>query len=227
VTNAAGTGRATTALVIPCRALLFDLDGLMVDSEPVWFDVQREFVEARGGEWTNELARACIGGGLANSLRVMQQAFGFTVDFDRDTRDMVEAFVSRIDGLEMKAGCRELVDAARGRALPCVVASSSTQRLVESTLSRFGLLPLFDAVVTGECVARPKPAPDIFLEAAARVGAQADSCVVLEDSMAGVRAARAAGMRVIAVPEGDFLPFVSLADAVVGDLRAARALLAL
>ncbi|MDP8999410.1 MAG: HAD-IA family hydrolase, partial [Myxococcota bacterium] len=119
------------------------------------------------------------------------------------------------------------IDAARGRALPCAVASSSSRFLVEATLARFGLLELFDAVVTGDCVTRPKPAPDIFLEAAARLNTSPVECVVLEDSLAGVRAARAASMTVIAVPEAGLERFVDLADAVVSDLHAARALLAM
>jgi HAD superfamily hydrolase (TIGR01509 family) len=213
--------------VIACGALLFDLDGLMVDSEPVWFEVLRDFVRVRGGEWTSEQAHACIGGGLQHSLRVMGEAFGFAVDVARGQEEMVEAFVARIGDLALKPGCRELVEAARGRGLPCAVASSSTRRLVEATLERFGLRARFDAVVTSDCVTRPKPAPDIFLEAASRLGAAGKSCVVLEDSLAGVHAARAAAMTVIAVPERGFERFVDLADAVVSDLYAARALLAM
>jgi beta-phosphoglucomutase-like phosphatase (HAD superfamily) len=99
---------------------------------------------------------------------------------------------------------------------------------VEATLARFGVRERFDAVVTGDCVAHPKPAPDIFLEAARRLGVPPEGCVVLEDSLAGVRAARAAGMRVIAVPEGSpSAEMTAQADAVVGDLHAARALLSL
>jgi HAD superfamily hydrolase (TIGR01509 family) len=215
------------SVVIACGALLFDMDGLMVDSEPVWFDVQRRFVRARGGEWTAELAHACIGGGLANSLRVMQRAFGFAVDPERDIDEMVGAFVTQVAHLTLKPGFSELLEAARVRPLPCALASSSTARLVEATLARFGLQDRFDAVVSGDSVSRPKPFPDIFLEASARMGAPAERCVVLEDSLAGVRAARAAGMRVIAVPETDFQSFAALADAVVDDLHAARALLAI
>lgn len=211
--------------MLACRALLFDLDGLMVDSEPAWFDLQREFVAARGGTWTSELARRCVGGGLVNALRVIEQAFGFAVDVDRDSAWMMDAFVQRVDRLELKAGCLELVDAAGARGLGRAVASSSTDRLVRATLERFGLRERFDAIVTGESVARPKPAPDIFLEAAARLGARPSECVVLEDSLAGVRAGRAAGMRVIAVPEGEAAGFGDWADAVVSDLHAARGVL--
>jgi HAD superfamily hydrolase (TIGR01509 family) len=209
-------------------ALLFDMDGTMVDSEPAWFELQRDFVAARGGEWTAAHGLMCAGGGLVNALRVMERTFGFAIDLERDFAWMVEAFVSRIDRLVAKPGLFEILEAAGKRGVPCAVASSSTQRLVGATLERFALGERFAAVVTGECVAHPKPAPDIFLEAASRLGVAPGACVVLEDAIAGVRAARAAEMRVVAVPEPehrDRAAFVELADVVVGDLHEARAVL--
>jgi HAD superfamily hydrolase (TIGR01509 family) len=107
------------------------------------------------------------------------------------------------------------------------VASSSARRLVLATLGRFGLIERFDAIVSGDSVARPKPAPDIFLLAASRLGVGPSECVVLEDSLAGVEAARAAGMRVVAVPERIDERFAALADAVVTDLHEAQTLLGL
>jgi beta-phosphoglucomutase-like phosphatase (HAD superfamily) len=214
--------------VIPCRALLFDMDGLMVDSEPLWFEVEREFARARGGDWTEALGTACIGMGMANTLRVMHESFGFPVDVERDASVIVELFVARVGELTLKTGFDELLAEALSKGVPRALASSSARRLVEATLARFGVRERFDAVVTGDCVAHPKPAPDIFLEAARRLGVPPDGCLVLEDSLAGVRAARAAGMRVIAVPEGAVsAEMTALADAVVSDLHAARALLSL
>ncbi len=213
---------------LACGALLFDMDGLMVDSEPLWFEVEREFARARGGDWTEALGRACIGQGMTHTLEVMRDRFGFEVDVVRDTAAIVDRFVERVGELELKAGFPELFAAAGERGVPRALASSSARRLVEATLGRFGLGERFEAVVTGDCVARPKPAPDIFLEAARRLGLRPEDCVVLEDSLAGVRAGRAAGMAVIAVPES--APpdeMVRLAHAVVGDLHEARALVRL
>jgi len=214
--------------VIPCRALLFDMDGLMVDSEPLWFEVEREFARARGGVWTEELGTQCIGQGLASTLRVMHASFGFPVDVARDTLLIIELFVARVSELTLKAGFEELLGEAHSHGVPRALASSSARPLVDATLARFALRERFDAVVTGDCVAHPKPAPDIFLEAARRLGVPPEGCVVLEDSLTGVRAAHAAGMRVIAVPErAAAVEMTALADAVVGDLHAARALLSL
>jgi HAD superfamily hydrolase (TIGR01509 family) len=209
---------------IRCGALLFDMDGLMVDSEPLWFEVEREFARARGGEWTDELGRACIGQGMAHTLEVMRDRFGFAVDLERDAAAIVDRFIARVGELALKPGFEELFAEAGARGVPRALASSSARKLVDATLRRFGLHERFEAVVTGDCVARPKPAPDVFLEAARRLGVAVDVCVVLEDSLAGVRAARAAGMHVIAVPESTPpAPMRELASAVVNDLHAARA----
>jgi HAD superfamily hydrolase (TIGR01509 family) len=213
--------------VISCRALLFDMDGLMVDSEPLWLDVGRVFARARGGDWSTDLARACVGQGLANALRVMHEALDIPVDLEADVPALVGLFLSRVSELRLKPGFDSLLEEARSCGIPRALASSSARRLVEATLARFGVRDRFDAVVTGDCVTRPKPAPDIFLEAARRLGVPAEACVVLEDSLAGVRAARAAGMQVIAVPEHPATQeMTALADAVVSDLGAARARLA-
>src|SRR5262249_43910321 len=149
------------------------------------------------------------------------------VDVEQDAEAIVSAFVARVAELSLKRGCGELLDQAREHAVPCALASSSARRLVEATLARFGLHERFGAVVTGSCVARPKPAPDLSLEAARGLGTTPEECVVLEDSLAGVQAARAAGMRAIAVPERDPERFAGLADAVVADLHQAREILRL
>jgi beta-phosphoglucomutase-like phosphatase (HAD superfamily) len=213
--------------LIPCRALVFDMDGLIVDSEPLWFEVERAFARARGGDFTPELARSCIGRGMAHTLGLMHERFGIEVDVERDAAAIADSFIGRVGDLTLKPGFLELFEEARARGIPRALGSSSARRLVEATLGRFGLGESFEAVVTGDCVARPKPAPDIFLEAARRLGVAPGACVVLEDSLSGVEAARAAGMRVIAVPEHGATGFELRADAVVADLRAARTLLSL
>jgi beta-phosphoglucomutase-like phosphatase (HAD superfamily) len=203
------------------------MDGLMVDSEPLWFKVQGEFVRARGGRWTREEADRCTGRGLANALRVMGQQPGVAVDVDRDMKAILDAFQGRVGELELKTGCLDLLALAGKRSVRRAVASSSAKRLVDAVLGRFGLAPSFEAVVSGEAVTRAKPAPDIFLAAADRLGVPPSDCVVLEDSLAGVEAGKAAGMRVVAVPEHADGRFASLADAVVADLNEASKLLRL
>ena len=207
-------------------ALLFDMDGVIVDSEPLWFDVEREFLRARGCEWTPELARDCTGRGLVHAVEAMYAAFDFPYRLEEDMRSIVDAFASRVDELRLKDGVASLLEVTARAAVPRAVASSSMRRLIDAILHRFVLREHFDAVVSGDSHARPKPAPDIFLEAARQLRVAPEQCVVLEDSLAGVQAARAAKMRVIAIPERERERFVGMADAVVSDLTEARSLLA-
>jgi len=204
-------------------ALILDMDGLMIDSEPLWFEVERAFCEARGGAWTHEHARLCTGRGVPATLEEMNRVHGFPIDVEADTRAIIDAFVARVAELRLKPGCIELIDVASPR-LPLAVASSSPLRLIHAALARFDLLSRFGAVISGESVARPKPAPDIFLHASDALRVSPPRCAAFEDSLAGATAARAAGMFVIAVPEGAWegRGFEAVSDVVVGDLFEAR-----
>ncbi|MFO0759946.1 MAG: HAD-IA family hydrolase [Byssovorax sp.] len=204
-------------------ALVLDMDGLMVDSEPLWFEVEQDFVARRGGTWTHADAARCVGGGLPAAIIAMGERGGFAVDIARDTGALVDAFIARVDRVPLKPGCLALLDEAAGK-VPLAVASSSPLRLIEAVIARVGIARYFAAVVSGEHVPRTKPAPDIFLHAAARLAVAAERCAVFEDSITGARAGRAAGMFVIAVPEGspEGRGFEAVADVIVADLFEAR-----
>jgi sugar-phosphatase len=203
-------------------ALVLDMDGLLVDSEPLWFEVERAFAVDRGGDWTIAQAHAAVGQGLATTLRMMHEASGFPVDVARDTVAIQDAFVDRVGSLALKPGCLELLDAAAG--LPLSVASSSPMRLIRAVLQRFAITARFQVIVSGESVAHPKPAPDIFLRTAADLGVDPTRCAVLEDSLAGATAGHAAGMFVVAVPEGppEGRGFEAVSSVIVRDLFEAR-----
>jgi mannitol-1-/sugar-/sorbitol-6-/2-deoxyglucose-6-phosphatase len=208
-------------------ALVLDMDGLMVDSEPLWLEIERAFAAARGGDWTDAHAHAAVGRGLGTTLTMMHEAFGFPVDVARDTALIQDAFVDRVGSLALKPGCLELLDAAAG--LPLSVASSSPMRLIRAVLARFAITERFQVIVSGESVANPKPAPDIFLRTAAELGVDPARCAVLEDSLAGATAGHAAGMFVIAVPEGPpgGRGFEAVSSVIVSDLFEARSALQL
>jgi mannitol-1-/sugar-/sorbitol-6-/2-deoxyglucose-6-phosphatase len=207
--------------MITAHALLFDMDGLMVDSEPLWFEVERDFARAHGGEWTPELAASGIGKGLNHTLLTMNAVFGLPIDRARHELEIVDRFLSRASTIAIKPGCLELLAAGRG-VIPMAAASSSVGRLVRGVLEGLGLAPSFNAIVSGDDVVNPKPAPDIFLEAARRLGVDPAGCVVLEDSLAGSTAGHAAKMRVIAVPERATPGIDKVATIVVADLHEAR-----
>ena len=199
-------------------ALVLDMDGLMVDSEPLWFEVERAFAADRGGDWTVAHAHAAVGRGLTTTLAMMHEAFGFPVDVARDTAQIEDAFIDRVRELALKPGCVELLAAAA--AMPLAVASSSPMRLIRAVLERFAITERFAAIVSGELVAHPKPAPDIFLLAAHELGVDPARCAVLEDSLAGATAGHAAGMFVVAVPEGppEGQGFEAVSSVIVKDL---------
>lgn len=206
------------------RALVFDMDGLLVDSEPLWHEIEKDFIAARGGMWTLELALQCTGMGIGPGIKLMGETCGFDVDEERDVAEMEDRFVARVEEVSLKPGALSLLNEARGR-LPVGLASSSTRRLIDTILRRFDLAGHFIATVSGREVPRAKPFPDVYLRAAQLLGVEPAACLALEDSRNGTRAARAAGMKVIAVPEGQREEFESLADAVVGNLDEARALI--
>jgi mannitol-1-/sugar-/sorbitol-6-/2-deoxyglucose-6-phosphatase len=208
------------------RGLVFDMDGLLVDSEPVWHEVEKDFIAARGGVWTLELALQCTGMGIGPAIRLMGQACGFEVDEERDVAEMEDRFVGRAHEVALKPGALRFLDAAQGR-LPLGLASSSTRKLIDTILRQFNVQNHFQVTVSGREVPRAKPFPDVYLRAAELLGLDPASCLALEDSSNGVRAARAAGMTVIAVPEGNAEGFELLADAVVGSLDEARLLVEL
>jgi HAD superfamily hydrolase (TIGR01509 family) len=139
--------------------------------------------------------------------------------------ELVRVFLDRVGELRLKPGATELLDAAAGR-LPLALASSSTALIIEAVLEHVALRSRFAVVVSGSAVARPKPAPDIFLRAAELLGLPARRCVAREDSPAGVSAAHAAGMTVSAVPERENGPFDARAHYVVTDLHQALRLFA-
>ena len=210
--------------MILAGALIFDLDGLLVDSEPLWFEVERAFAAARGAVWTAELWHDCIGKGLKNTLDVMRDALGLPIEHAADGVELVDRFLARASEVVLKPGCRELLDAAHG-AVPIAIGSSSARRLVFGVVHALGAASYFDAIVTGDDVVSPKPAPDIFLEASRRLGVPPSDCVVLEDSLAGATAGHAAKMHVIAVPERPTEGLAAVSSFVVRDLFEARGVL--
>lgn len=206
-------------------AILFDLDGLLVDSEPTWALAEHSVMRSWGAPWTDQDAIATRGTGIPETARRMSEKAGRPFDEVRDPERLVQTFLELAPSIAEKPGAHALLLAAREVGVRTAVASSSPRRLVTAVLEARGLTAYFDTIVTGDDVPRKKPDPAIFLLAAARLGVAPRACLVLEDSMPGVLGAKNGGIPVIAVPEVDKAAFTGVADAVVDDLLQARSLI--
>ncbi len=200
------------------EAVVFDLDGVIVDSEHVWDEVREMLARERGGRWHDRAQADMMGMSSIEWSRYMHDVLGLAESAAEINAEVVRRMEARYtDELPLIDGAveavRRLADAFR-----LALASSSNRPLIEVVLASSGLSPLFEATVSSEEVERGKPAPDVFLEAARRLGVPPERCVVVEDSANGIRAAHAAGMRVIAIPNRRYPPppeALTLADAVL------------
>jgi pseudouridine-5'-monophosphatase len=206
MTNAAGSGRVRVLTGEPMnpnqpvRALIFDMDGLLVDSEGLAAEAMDRLLAEYQLTRNPEVQSKLLGRRLVEALAIVHEGYGIQED--------VEVLIARYSELRIEAlrgavkpmpGAREIVARARLAGLPVALATSGMRIHADISLGETGLAGSFDAETTGDEVTRGKPAPDLFLIAAARLGIDPADAIVLEDSPLGVEAARAAGMRVIAV----------------------------
>lgn len=181
-------------------AVLFDMDGLLVDSEKIWFQVESEVMERLGGDWGPADQERLVGGSMPSTVAYMLTASGASAHPDDVAAWMLEGMTHRLaGGVEMMPGAAELLAAVRRAGLPTALVTSSVRPIAEACLKGIGR-DNFDHVVTGDDVMRTKPHPEPYLTAARLLDVAAARCVALEDSPNGVTAATAAGCRVVAVP---------------------------
>lgn len=199
---AARLSRCTPILRRPA-AVIFDMDGLMLDTEPLAAQAWVEAATALGVDFDMSLARAMIGRNFADCATMLRNRYAapYPVDALLGTWHAAYDGIVAREGLALKPGVHELLEWLDANAIPRAVATSTRRERARGKLEHTGLWPRFHHMVGGDEVARGKPAPDIYIEAARRLGARVDSCVALEDSEPGVRAALAAGMTPIMVPD--------------------------
>lgn len=178
-------------------AVLWDLDGTIVDTEPLWMAAEHELAAAHGKIWTEEDALHLVG----NSLIVSGEYIRTTLEIDLSAEDIVDYLVSRLaaalrDHIDWRPGARELIEALDAAGVPQALVTMSYASIAEPVASA---LP-FAAVVTGDAVERPKPFPDPYLLAAEKLGVDASKCLAIEDSRTGATSANAAGCDVLVVP---------------------------
>ena len=174
-------------------AVIFDLDGVLIDSEVVWNDARRELVQASGGTWRDDAQRAMMGMSSVEWSRYIAEELGVPMSPEAISAAVVERLRRRYrERLPLLPGAREAVISLASR-WPLAIASSANREIIALVLRLAGLTECFRAVVSSEEVARGKPAPDVYLEAARRISVEPASCAVVEDSTNGIRAAAAAG----------------------------------
>jgi HAD superfamily hydrolase (TIGR01509 family) len=202
-------------------AVVFDLDGVLIQSEEVWDAVRERYVRERGGRYDADVQRAMMGMSAPEWSKFLHEDAGIPNEPEAINRDVVELMLETYrHELPLLPGAVEAVRRV-AEAFPLALASSSNRAIFEEVLELAGLTDCFRATVSSEEVERGKPAPDVYLEAARRLGAAPSSCAAVEDSHAGIRSAKSAGMRVIAIPNASYPPddeALALADAVVGSL---------
>lgn len=182
------------------QAVLFDMDGLLIDSERIWLEVESEVMAWLGGEWSAAHQENLVGGSLDVAVRYMLELTGADADPGEVGRRMLDGMAERLTAcVPMMPGAKELLAEVRAAGVPAALVSSSHRRLIEPVLDAVGR-EHFALSVAGDEVARTKPDPEPYLTAAARLGADPARCVVLEDSPNGVAAAEAAGCVTVAVP---------------------------
>ena len=203
------------------EAVVFDLDGVLIESEQVWDEARRELTEELGGNWHAEAQRDMMGMSSIEWSRYMRDELGIDLAPAQISDEVVRRLQSIYrERLPLLPGAREAVERLAARWL-LAVASSSNRPLIDVVLDLAGIAPLFRATVSSEEVPRGKPAPDVYLEAARRLGVDPTRSAAIEDSESGLLAAAAAGMRVIAIPNRAFPPgeeALAAADVVLGSL---------
>jgi HAD superfamily hydrolase (TIGR01509 family) len=208
------------------EAVIFDLDGVIVDSEHVWDEVREQLARERGGRWHARAQADMMGMSSVEWSRYMHDVIGLAESPEEIDREVVERMLARYrTELPLIDGAVAAVErlAADFRL---AVASSANRPLIEAVLESANLEHLFEVTVSSEEVERGKPAPDVYLEAARRLGVPPVRCAAVEDSGNGLRAARAAGMHVVAIPNRRYPPpadSLALADVTLASISSLTA----
>lgn len=203
------------------RAVVFDMDGVLISSEEVWDVVREDLARERGGRWGPDAHHDMMGMSTPEWTGYMHHEVGLPMSPPEIEREVVDRLIARYRAeLPLIEGAREAVTRMAGR-LPLGLASSSSRALIDAVLGLAGLTDRFAVTVSSEEVGRGKPSPDVYLRALEGLGVAPHDAVAVEDSAAGIQAASAAGMRVVAIPNLLYPPAagaLALADVVLASI---------
>ena len=202
-------------------AVVFDLDGVLIDTEQLWGEVREDLARERGGRWSEHAQADMMGMSSPEWSRYMHEVVGLPESPDEIAEEVVQRMEARYrKRLPLIPGAREAVERLAAR-WPLGLASSSNRPLIDLALELGSLARLFTVTVSSEEVARGKPAPDVYLEAVRRLDVEPAHAAAVEDSSNGIRSAHAAGLRVVAIPNAHFPPdedALALAEVVIDSL---------
>ncbi len=212
----------------PLRAVIFDLDGVLADSEPWWNEIDAELLAEYGVIYRGEYHREVLGVSYRLAVEFYKKAFGLSASIEELMRRRgeiaTEFFANRVG---LFPSTKRTLERLRDMKVRLAIATSSVSASARPFLDRHGLTPFFDGIVTGDEIERGKPDPDIYLRVAKKLGIGADACLVIEDALSGITAGKAAGMRVAAIPDRRFVDardYEKEADYVLGNLSEIPAL---
>jgi HAD superfamily hydrolase (TIGR01509 family) len=203
------------------EAVVFDLDGVILESEELWNEVREGLARERGGSWSERAQADMMGMSSTEWSRYMHDVIGIDETPEEIKREVVCRMLEQYEQrLPLIDGAVDAVKRIAAR-WPLGLASSSNRELIDRALEVSGLASHFRATVSSEEVDRGKPAPDVYLEAARRLGVEASRCAAIEDSANGIRSAHAAGMTVVAIPNRAFPPedALALANVVLDSIK--------
>ena len=184
------------------QAVIFDMDGLLVDSETVWLIAETELVEGRGHKYTTDVREQIIGMRIDEFMVILHDHYKFDESVDELVAELNDAMLRLIPThVKPQPGAAELIDYVAQQGWPVAIASSSPLPIIDATVKAQGWEDFFDVRCSADAEAKGKPAPDVYLTAAARLNVPPQQCLALEDSPNGARAAVAAGMTCYAVPD--------------------------
>lgn len=204
------------------EAIIFDMDGVLVDSEVYWHKSREEFARERGKAWTDADQRVAMGRSTIGWAQVMKERLALDESLDEIMREMKARVMAHFDvHLPLRPGAVEAVHLAAAH-FKCALASGSPTEIIQHVMELSGLNQIFEAMVYGDDIPNGKPAPDIYLEALLQLNARSEQALGIEDSANGIRSLKAAGMYTLAAPSPDFpLPsdILALCDAKIDTLE--------
>ena len=184
----------------PPSAVLWDMDGTLVDTEPYWMETEFALAAEYGGTWSQELALELVGNDLITSGRFIRRHMGIDLTPEEIVERLLDGVVARVrNEVPWRPGARELLEALREASVPTALVTMSIRSMADDVIAAIPF-DAFDAIVTGDVVANPKPHPEPYLVAAAELGVDVRDCVAIEDSPAGLTSAWSAGAVTVGVP---------------------------